>query len=323
MNPKLVLLPKSRNLYRKGMFSACCLVTDWKRYEEHCRALADAGFDEHICEYLICDNTARNEFDAFEAIRLFMACSKGEYILIAHQDTAPLERADKLMSLIHSVETHDPLWGVIGNAGKTRDKPIEAAMHIDMPGQRARISPPFMRVDSLDENVLIVRNGTGITVSSSLSGFHFYGADICLIADRLGYASYVTKFLWQHDSKGTLNDNFFELKHAFETQLHRHCAKNSLPTTCTVLCWSGSPHSRGKAAALAAEIRKENRNRSPSCPAALFWNALYTLIFRLRRTYLDLTRLPRSAVSRMMGDLHWWRKNWKSRLPAGRTRSSR
>jgi hypothetical protein len=316
MNSKRALLSKTRADHRKGMFSACCLVSDWEQYEQHCHALTDKGFDEYVCEYLICDNTAKNEFDAFEAIRLFMASAKGEYVLIAHQDTAPLDKADKLISLIQELQTHDPSWGVIGNAGKAMDSPIDADMHIDMPRQSARITSPFIRVDSLDENILIVRNGTGITVSSNLRGFHFYGADICLIAERLGYSSYVAQFLWRHKSNGTLDKEFFKLKQTFEEHLHRHRVKTSLPTTCTVLCWSDSPRLRGKAAALAKSIRRENEDQLLSCSGSIFWSTLYTLSFFFCQVYYDLVSVARPAYSRVIGDVQWWRNNWKQRLLA-------
>jgi len=323
VNPKRVLLSKGRSLYQQGRFSACCLVTDWDQYEQHCHALADAGFDDYICEYLICDNTAENQFDAFEAIRLFTASAKGEYILIAHQDTSPLERADKLISLIRDLQTHDPHWGVIGNSGKSRDEPIDAVMHLDMPMHRSRISAPFIRVDSVDENVLIVRNGTGVTVSSNLAGFHFYGADICLMADRLGYSSYVTQYLWRHNSKGTLDKQFFDQKKAFEQHMKRHFAKSSLPTTCTILCWSASPRERGRAAAMAKAIRPDNRNQLPSCSGLEFWNTFYTLMFRFWQGYYNCIRLSKIAFSRVAGDLQWWRRNWRKRLLAIRMRALR
>ena len=47
---------------------------------------------------------------------------------------------------------------------------------------------------SLDENFIVVRGDARIGFSNDLSGYHFYGADICLNAAVAGWNAYVIDF---------------------------------------------------------------------------------------------------------------------------------
>ncbi len=55
-----------------------------------------------------------------------------------------------------------------------------------------------------------LKTETLISVSANIHNFHFYGTDICIVADILGYTSYVIPFMVKHLSKGNLDD--MELK---------------------------------------------------------------------------------------------------------------
>ena len=44
--------------------------------------------------------------------------------------------------------------------------------------------------------------------SRDLHGFHLYGADLCLIADILGYSAYVVDFHLRHKSVGNKGSTF-------------------------------------------------------------------------------------------------------------------
>jgi hypothetical protein len=223
------------------VFSVCCLVTRWKDYEVAREAFELQGFNAGISEFLVCDNLATNQFDAYQAIRAFLREARGRYVVIAHQDAYPLEDCSKLLERLQSLEKADPMWGVVGNAGVNERKWPAVAGSLRMPESTGiSMKIPHQRVSVLDENVLIVRNGCGITVSADLEGYHLYGMDICSVADRLGYTSYALDYLWFHGSHGTISEDFFASKVKLESKLRKYFARTSVPTTCTHVSWSPS-----------------------------------------------------------------------------------
>jgi hypothetical protein len=211
------------------------MITDWGEYQEMRAAWELRGFGAALCEFLVCDNSTCNEFSAFEAVRGFLQQASGRYVLIAHTDVTPLETAEKLLERIEGVQKSDPRWGVIGNAGIASGR---CEMALEMPGRRSRLRKPWMRVSVIDENLMIVKNGSGITVSADLAGYHFYAFDLCSVAERLGYSVYVVDCLWHHRSEGTLCSEFFEAKELVEKKMRRLYRGDTVETTCATLCWS-------------------------------------------------------------------------------------
>jgi len=159
------------------VFSVCCLVTQYSEYAALRDALKKQGFDESNCEFLVCDNSSGNRGSAFDAIRAFLRQARGKYVLIIHQDAIPLESAEALLGVIAQVEEHDPDWGVIGNCG--RQTGGRAVLALEIEGRVTRVGTPFVPVAAVDENMILVRNGTGITVSKYGEGFHMYAFDLC------------------------------------------------------------------------------------------------------------------------------------------------
>ncbi len=223
------------------VFSVCCLVTRWKDYEMAREAFEKWGFHETNSEFLVCDNSESNQFDAFGAIRAFLREARGRYVVIAHQDAYPLEDCGKLLERLRSLENADPMWGIAGNAGVDERKWPAVAGSLRMPESGSiSMKVPHQQVSALDENVLIVRNGCGITVSADLQGYHLYGLDICSVAARLGYSSYALDYLWFHGSHGTIAEDFFASKVKLEAKLRKYFSHMGVPTTCTYVSWSPS-----------------------------------------------------------------------------------
>lgn len=219
-------------------FSVCCLVTRWEDYKLARAAFERQGFDASNTEFLVCDNSSINNFDAYQAIRIFLREARGRYVVIAHQDAYPLEPCEKLILRLAQLEKHDPMWGVVGNAGVSFESWPEQVGALRMPATTLVLDEQFRRVSAIDENCILIRNSSGITVSADLDGYHLYGIDVCLVADRLGFHSYVIDYLWQHDSEGTIGGDFFAGKERLAAKLLQHYSAHELPTTCTYLCWN-------------------------------------------------------------------------------------
>jgi hypothetical protein len=203
----------------RKLFSICTLVSDSTEYDRLRGGMRAMEFDGPEYEYRMLDNTSGNSICAFTAVRQFLAESSGTYALIVHQDARPLEPAELLVRRLQELTEAEPFWGVAGNVGMTRN--MQAVMSIRARGEEHRLGAPHRQVMTLDENVLIVRQGLGLTVSEDLSGFHFYGFDLCSIADLLGYSSHVIDFLWQHDSMGNVNADFYRAQDAVERKMAR------------------------------------------------------------------------------------------------------
>ena len=210
-------------------FCICTIVNDDAEYNLMKQSFETAGFIGD-CQYIIADNTAENNFDAYTAVRRFLQESDALYTIIVHQDVRCEDSRYILDKCLQSLNEKDPAWAICGNAGAADYKKI--VYHINVAGD-IRKSPDLpKRVYSLDENLLIIKTETLISVSANIGNFHFYGTDICIVADMLGYTSYVIPFMVKHLSKGNLDD--MELKKpAFVKAYGYKLRHRFIQTTCT------------------------------------------------------------------------------------------
>jgi hypothetical protein len=254
------------------VFSVCCLVTRYSEYGALRKALKEQGFNESNCEFLVCDNSAGNRYSAFDAIRAFLRQAKGKYVLIIHQDAIPLESAEALLGLVAQVEKHGPHWGVIGNCGRQFGGRASLALEID--GRVTRVGQPFVQVAAVDENMMLVRSGAGLTVSRYGEGFHMYAFDLCSVAARLGYSTYVVDHLWRHDSAGTIDDGYLVAKKRMEDKMRDYHRGQFAPTSSTTLCWSSSPFQQAKARALSILTIGHRKHRA--IRRKMWWQGIFT-----------------------------------------------
>ena len=125
-----------------------------------------------------------------------------------------------------------------GNAGGV--SPGSLALRITDPhGADQHVGQLPARVMSLDENFIVVRRDARVGFSVDLSGFHFYGADICLNADVMGHSAYVVDFHLLHLSAGTKNLAFDDMEARFRAKWSRALAPRWMQTTCSLLRLSG------------------------------------------------------------------------------------
>jgi hypothetical protein len=190
-------------------FSICVMVTDWGQYAQCLASYRSHGFDEGTCEFLVLDNSDGNRADAFVAFNEFLQAARGEYVVVTHQDVTLIQHGRPcLEQLLGELTERDPFWAVCGNAGMTDDgRPVLCLSH---PHKDIHIEGgPFpTRVVSLDENFIVVRALANLALSRDLAGFHHYGADLCTIAEILGWRAYVIGFFLRHHSGGTVDERY-------------------------------------------------------------------------------------------------------------------
>jgi hypothetical protein len=116
-----------------------------------------------------------------------------DLVVFAHQDVYfPNGWLDSLHRTLDLLSSTDPNWGVLGVWGGVPDGGPPG--HMYWTGVHGTAGKPFngvREVRSLDEVVLILRKSSGIRFDENLAGYHLYGTDICLEANRRGRKCYV------------------------------------------------------------------------------------------------------------------------------------
>lgn len=192
-------------------YSICTLVTRPNEYETMRRSFVAGGFGGEDCEYLFIDNSRSNHFDAFRGYNRFLAEAKGKYIILCHQDIELIADGRAVLDqLLAELDKTDPDWGLCGNAGANASGDQEVRISDPYQDDTTRGGPFPAAVMSLDENFIVARRDANLALSHDLHGFHWHGSDICIVADVLGYKSYVIDFHLRHESKGNLDRSFHE-----------------------------------------------------------------------------------------------------------------
>lgn len=190
-------------------FSICVMLTNWTEYREAMASFCEHGFDESCCEYLVVDNSGGNAADGYVALNEFLQAASARHIIICHQDVVLVHHGrSELEGELARLEEVDPFWGVCGNAGYTAEGWPAVCISHPHKAHDVQGAPFPAKVVSLDENFLVVRREANLALSRDLQGFHHYGADLCTMADVLGWTSYVIGFFLRHKSGGTLDDSY-------------------------------------------------------------------------------------------------------------------
>jgi hypothetical protein len=221
-------------------YSIGTLVRDSAQYEAMRNTFLSSGFSGPDCEYLFVDNMREKQTSAYCGLNSILNAARGIYVILCHQDVRIIadNRAvlDTRLAELHRLDLN---WGVAGNAGGI--SPENLAIRITDPhGENQHVGNLPAKAISLDENFIVVRRDARLGFSNDLSGFHFYGTDICLNADVRGYSAYVIDFHLHHLSGGQLSAEFFESKKAFEAKWTRALRQRSVRTTCCEFCLEGS-----------------------------------------------------------------------------------
>ena len=218
------------------------LVTDVAQYRNMQRSFIDGGFRETDCEYLPIDNTKPPQTSAYAGLNRVLDAARGRHVILCHQDVKLIgDGRTALDRQLAELEARDPTWAVAGNAGGVAAGRL-AVRITDPHGADQRVGPFPIRVTSIDENFIVVKRSARIGFSRDLDGFHFYGADICLAADMLGYSAWVIDFHLEHLSPGNSKSTAFaDGLVQFQRKWSRALRPRWLQTTCALAAVSGSP----------------------------------------------------------------------------------
>ena len=217
------------------------LVTNREHYDAMRESFRAGGFADATCEYLFVDNTGPLQTDAFRGLNALLNAAHAPIVILCHQDVRLLSdgRAE-LDQRLSSLAKRDANWALAGNAGGVSAGRLALCIS-DPHGKDQRIGQFPERVVSLDENFIVVRRDTRIGFSNDLTGFHFYGADICLHASQMGYSAYVIDFHLEHLSPGNKDQSFAIAEEAFRNKWSRALTPRWMQTTCSLMHLSGDP----------------------------------------------------------------------------------
>ncbi len=215
-------------LMHNVQFSVCSLVARQDNYDRLLASFRAFGFTAGNAEFLAADNRNGNVFDGYDWMRrLFPEC-RGEYIIFCHDDVELIEDGfDDLLVRLNELTAMDPNWLLTGNVGglyrkaspsKHRDVAVSI---LDRYGKRRRGDLPA-RVETLDENFIVMRRSRFVSGSFDLGGFHMYGPDLCMVAEILGGSTYVIDFHLRHHGAGTKGTPFQESQERFQEKYSRY-----------------------------------------------------------------------------------------------------
>lgn len=186
--------------------------------------------------------TLRGYRSASEAYNAGIYGTSSEILVFAHQDVfLPQCWAEVLSRCLEELSLRDPNWGVAGIVGITSSG--QGVGFAYSTGLRRFVGRPFQKaiqVRTLDEILLIIRRSSGLEFDRKLPGFHLYGVDICLEAERRGMRNYVVPCFVLHNSNGI---NWLPLDFWKGYFYLRKKWKDRLPivTTCTNITKSCLP----------------------------------------------------------------------------------
>ena len=220
-------------------YTIASLINDRVHYAAMLASFRAGGFMDADCEYLFIDNSLENRACAYRGLDAMLSAARGEAVILCHQDVRLLsDDRQTLDARLAGLSARDSDWALAGNAGAMA--PGHLALRITDPhGADQNTAPLPARVMSLDENFIVVRRAARIGFSRNLSGFHFYGADICLNAAMAGYSAYVIDFHLAHLSAGNKSEAFFDAQEAFRKKWNAALSPRWMQTTCALVRLSG------------------------------------------------------------------------------------
>ncbi len=203
------------------LLSVCSLVQSQEKYDRLLASFARVGFTSDNSEFLAADNRAGNRFDGFSWTKALLAEARGSYVIFCHDDVELIEDGfDRLVARLAELDALAPNWllagiaGGVWHSGPSR-QPVVAMRVSDKFGENQRRGNLPKQVETLDECFLLMRRSRPVISSYDLTGFHFYGADICLQAELAGGTAWAIDFHLRHHGDATRGPHFRACRREF------------------------------------------------------------------------------------------------------------
>lgn len=184
----------------------------------------------------------RGYADAAGAYNNALERATSDVVVFAHQDVyLPANWASEFSAVVEKLGATDPNWAVLGVYGVRQNG--EHVGHVYCGGVERMLGQKFFepqRVNTLDELLLVVRKSSGVRFDPLISGYHLYGADVCLEAQKRGGSVYAIPAFCIHNTNGyrTLPwafwRNYLRLRRKWRDRL-------PITTSCTVITRWGWP----------------------------------------------------------------------------------
>ncbi|MFN5996563.1 MAG: hypothetical protein ACK47C_20000 [Paracoccaceae bacterium] len=209
------------------IFSVCALVQDQDRYDRLLASFQRLGFSSATSEFLAADNRDGNRFDGYSWQRALLARARGRYVIFCHDDIELIDHGqDALLAALDDLSARDPAWCLAGIAGgryrPATHKRLMLTFHIsDIYGQDRRRGAMPARVETLDECFVVMPRSRPVLPSLDLTGFHFYGPDLCLQAELQGGSAWAIDFHLRHHGRGTKGPSFADCRDRFVAKYRR------------------------------------------------------------------------------------------------------
>lgn len=192
-------------------------------------SVAAAVNNEAVLERCLLASPRVGDTIEFRAYRSFSSASlaynqaiadcQTDILVLAHQDVyLPTPFFDQLRRAIDAIEAVDREWAVAGLIGIDDQGTIGGEVWSTGIGKVVGnpIGAP-MKVEAVDEMVLVIRKSSGIRFDDKLPGFHLYGLDVIQEAKSKGCSSWVINAPAVHHSKPLLTlDATFRRAWAYE-----------------------------------------------------------------------------------------------------------
>lgn len=213
-------------------YSFCSLVTNPGQYSNMVASFRARGFDTPDCEFLYADNSAGNRHDGYGGLNALIGKARGRHAVLIHQDILAIDDRARLDRVLADLDARAPDWAVAGNAGFDIDGKVAWRLTAS-DGYNTRVGDLPARVETLDENLLILRKEALLGVSRDLSGFHLYGTDLVQQAAFRGWSAHVIDFHLEHLGLTEIDAGLLAAIDAFRAKYRRALKPKRLRTTVT------------------------------------------------------------------------------------------
>lgn len=222
------------------MISIISVFNDKAFLEENLLATLSNQLSGH--ELIVIDNIDHKFTSAASALNYGAEQATGNILMFVHQDMRLLE--NNTLSKIEAYVNSLPDFGIGGVIGLSMDGHIKGYILNTF----EKLGTPYAspeEVQTLDECVLIIKKEIFHKIrfdEQTLDGWHLYGVDFCLAAQKSGLKAYVLPIITHHFSLATNYDQLLEYQKrildkykAFVSPIYTTCGK--LATTSLFRKW--------------------------------------------------------------------------------------